>query len=178
MKPEHMTELRAGEFVYKNHALIRLRGALDSLEAELLLAQAESAARGEAKAAADIGEALEYARGLMRSEVLGEAVKPMRLFGMDADEIRDCSHYPKKYYNVGHFMPVSADDGILILKLNRLRTLAREAELCAVDAFMRDETAMSGAAGAVATGADFIQAYNRLSSALYVMMIRAKAGVY
>ena len=58
-------------------------------------------------------------------------------------------------------------DGEEILLLNRLRCLARQAELAAVKAFT-DENGKTDRA-------DLLQALNRLSSAVYILMIRKKA---
>ena len=62
----------------------------------------------------------------------------------------------------------SASDGAEILWLNRCRTAARSAELAAARAFT-DEN------GAVVRE-DLIRALNRMSSMLWILMIRQKAG--
>ena len=38
-KPEHMTHLRGEELVFKDHPRIAFRGAIDSLESEIILFQ-------------------------------------------------------------------------------------------------------------------------------------------
>ena len=38
-KPEHMTHLRGDHLVYKDHPRIAFRGAIDSLEAEIIVLQ-------------------------------------------------------------------------------------------------------------------------------------------
>jgi ethanolamine utilization cobalamin adenosyltransferase len=60
----------------------------------------------------------------------------------------------------------SVKDGQLILRLNRARCAAREAELRAVAAFLDGD--------GNPTRTDLLQAMNRLSSMLYILMIRCK----
>lgn len=165
-----MTALHGRELVFKDHKAIKLRGKVDSFEAMALETQFTLKAKGYAKAADDLGAVIGYTRKLMRCEVLGEDVPPMELFGMGADEIHERSHRPHKFYGFGHFMPVTVDDGELILRLNALRASVREAELCAYEAY-RD-------AQGIPARADIVEGYNRLSSALYVMMFKAKAKEY
>jgi len=62
----------------------------------------------------------------------------------------------------------SAEDGAVILQLNRTRCAARQAELLAVDAFTDRE--------GNPTRTDILQVMNRLSSMLYILMIREKAN--
>lgn len=59
-------------------------------------------------------------------------------------------------------------DGEKILMLNRCRTAARAAELAAAAAFT-DENGC-------ATRLDILRALNRMSSMIYILMIRQKAG--
>jgi ethanolamine utilization cobalamin adenosyltransferase len=154
-KPEHMTHLDAQVLVPKNHPRIRFRGAMDTLEAELLLCGPET------------GEILALARRLIRCDVLDEPVGEFTLGGLTQQEQRSHSHFPQKHYGVAHFMPDYAD-GPEILGLNRCRCAARSAELAAVDAF----TDRDG----VPTRPDILQALNRMSSMLYILMIRKKAS--
>jgi ethanolamine utilization cobalamin adenosyltransferase len=169
-KPEYMTSLRAGSLVFKDHRIIKLRGKIDSLEAKFLETQFAFRRIGLKRQEKDIEEALDYTRAIMRSEVSGKEPPPMRLFDMDENEIHDRSHHPDKYFGVPHFMPITVDDGEAILMLNVLRTMIRETEISAFEA-SRDE---SGAPART----DIVTALNRLSSALYVMMLRTKAGEY
>jgi ethanolamine utilization cobalamin adenosyltransferase len=169
-KPEFMTALRGTELVFKDHKIIRLRGKIDSFEAKALETALAARRGGAERLAAELGEVLDFARTVMRCEVLAEPVPPMRLFGLDEAEIRERSHFPQKYYNVPHFMPITVEDGEHVLMLNTLRTMAREVELCAYAAFRGDS-------GEPARE-DIALALNRLSSAIYLMMLRAKAGEY
>lgn len=162
-KPEHMTHLNGNVLVTKTHPRIAFRGAVDTLEAELLLciAQTEGTIRQQ------LEEILDYSRNLIRCDVLEEPVKRERLCGMTPQELRERSHMPQRFYGQPHFMP-SPGDGLPLLLVNRARCAARSAELAAVHAFSDRE--------GNPTRTDLLQAMNRLSSMLYLVMIQLKAG--
>lgn len=155
-KPEHMTHLNAEILVDKTHPRIAFRGAVDWLEAELLLCGC--AATGDIRK--QLEEALNYTRTLLRNEVLDEPVTAETLGGMDEKALRERSHRPQDFYGQPHFMP-SPDDGALLLQVNRARCAARAAELRAVAAFPTGRE-------------DLLRAFNRLSSFLYLIMIQLK----
>lgn len=157
-KPEHMTHLNGEFLVSKIHPRIAFRGAMDTLEAELLLCQQQT---GETR----LGEILDLARLLVRCDVLEEPVPEKPLCGLSQDELRARSHLPQKYYGQPHFMP-SQEDSQRVLLLNRVRCFARAAELAAVRAFSdRDGNP---------TRVDILRALNRMSSMLYLLMIEHK----
>lgn len=161
-KPEHMTHLNGEVLVSKLHPRIAFRGAMDTLEAELLLAQLAV----QKDTAAALEEILELARRLIRCDVLEEPVPDQKLCGLTEKELRAHSHRPQDYYGQPHFMP-SAGDGMEIARLNRVRCAAREAELKAVAAFSDRE-------GNV-TRQDILRSLNRMSSMLYILMIQCKS---
>ena len=160
-KPEQMTHLHGDILVPKTHPRIAFRGAIDTLEAELLCTQAGL----REPFSHQVGEILSLARNLIRCEVLSEPVKLDRLCGLTADELRSRSHRPQDYYGQPHFMP-AATDGQAVLLLNRCRCAVRAAELAAARAF-------TDADGNCAR-ADILQALNRMSSMVYILMIQAK----
>ena len=160
-KPEHMTHLNAEVLVSKSHPRILFRGKLDTLEAELILCQLAAD-----HLHAPVGEILTLARQLIRCDVLEEPVPEQKLCGLTAEEIRRRSHFPQDYYGQPHYMP-EASDGIVIARLNRGRCIAREAELAAVSAFCDRE--------GNPTRMDILQALNRMSSMLYLLMIQEKS---
>jgi ethanolamine utilization cobalamin adenosyltransferase len=168
-KPEHMTSLHGTTLVCKSHGIIRLRGKLDSLAAKILEVQLVFQRLGLLKGIDDLEETLAFVRGIIRSEFLQEPLAPICLFGMDETELRRRSHKPKEFYGIPHFL-TSIHDGEAVVLLNSLRTLSREAELEACKAYNADvcETKRP----------DVIFALNRLSSAFYVMMFRAKTKEY
>ena len=161
-KPEQMTHLNGNLLVPKTHPRIRFRGAMDSLEAELLLCQLNCETWK-----AELGEILALARRLIQCEVLDEPVTEEKLCGLTMEEQRNRSHRPQDYYGQVHFMP-ELSDGPVVLHLNRCRTAARAAELAAAAAF----TNADGNCGRV----DILRALNRMSSMIYILMIREKSG--
>ena len=158
-KPESMTHLNGDTLVEKTHPRILFRGAVDTLEGELLLAAAN--ATGEIRK--QLEEALQYTRNLLRNEVLDEPVKAESLGGMDEKALRERSHRPQDFYGQPHFMPMPTDS-LLLLLVNKARCAARAAELKAVAAFPQGRE-------------DLLRAFNRLSSFLYLIMIQLKKNV-
>lgn len=161
-KPEQMTHLHGDVLVLKTHPRIRFRGCVDSLEAELLLCQLECE-----KWRKELGDILALARILIRCDVLEEPVASGDLCGLTEKEQREQSHRPQDFYGQTHFMP-DVSDGPVVLKLNRCRTVARETELAAASAFSDSD--------GNCTRPDILKALNRMSSMLYILMIREKAG--
>lgn len=153
-KPEHMTHLNGDTLVPKTHPRIRFRGSVDTLEAELLLCGPK------------VGDVLNLVRRLIRCDVLNEPVGDITLCGLTEAEQRKRSHFPQEYYGTAHFMP-DFSDSEAVLRLNRARCAAREAELAAMDAF----TDRDG----IPTRPDMIKAINRVSSMLYILMLQEKA---
>ncbi|MBM6665357.1 ATP-binding protein [Flavonifractor plautii] len=166
-KPEHMTHLKGNILVRKDHPRIAFRGMIDTLEGELMLAQ--QASREYPALVKELGEALALVRRLIRCDVLDEPVGELRLCGYDAGQLREYSHYPDKYLGQPHFLPAYTD-GPALLAVNKVRTLVRQTELSAYAAFKDVE-------GNVPRG-DIILALNRLSSLMWIMMIKLKAGQY
>ena len=160
-KPEHMTHLNGEVLVPKTHPRIRFRGKMDTLEAELILCQRIPGAPEMA-----LGEILDFARKILRCDVLDEPLIWDTLCGLTQEVQRKRSHMPQDYYGQPHFMP-QASDGPVIAGLNRARCFAREAELAAVEAFSDRE--------GNPVREDIPKALNRMSSMLYLLMIQEKA---
>lgn len=160
-KPEHMTHLDGVTLAPKTHPRILFRGKVDTLEAQLILCRLRVPRFG-----GELKEILDYTRFLLRCEVLGEPVPERGLLGLTESELRRRSHFPQDFYGQPHFMPES-EDGQEIAHLNLARCAAREAELAAAAAF-------TDAYGQVSR-ADLLRAMNRLSSAIYLLMIRQRA---
>lgn len=155
-KPENYTHLRGNILVPKTHPVIAFRGAVDTLQAQLLLAQAVVPMVMQPM----VGEILTLARNLIRWEVLQEPAEFHTLLGLTAEQLREHSHFPLKYYGIPHFMP-EYTDGTAILQLNVCRCAARNVELTAVHAFGE-------------TRADLLLLLNRMSSAIYILMVQLK----
>ena len=158
-KPEHMTHLNAQLLCSKTHPRIAFRGALDLLEAELILCKLKTGI-------SQLQEVLELARRLMACDVLEEPVGAFTLGGLSEEDLRRQSQLPQEYFGIPHFMP-EAEDGEKIAYLNRCRALCRRAELSACKA-------CEGVGGRCARP-DVVQALNRMSSYLYILMLQQKA---
>ncbi len=161
-KPEHMTHLRGNTLVSKTAPVIAFRGAMDTLQARLLLAQAQAppALRRE------LGQVLALARSILRWEVMEEPAEGEGLCGLTWEQLRRHSQQPQRFYGQTHFMP-EAGDGKMLLLVNLCRCTAREAELAAARAF--DD----GSGGC--TRPDLLRFLNRMSSMLYILMLRLRA---
>ena len=160
-KPEQMTHLHGNVLVPKTHPRIAFRGAMDSLEAELVLCQLQCETWRK-----ELGEILALARMLIRCEVMGEPVPEGKLCGLTEEEQRKHSHRPQDFYGQTHFMP-EYTDGETVLLLNKCRCAARNAELAAARAFIRED--------GTADRQDILKGLNRMSSMIYILMIREKS---
>ena len=160
-KSEDMTHLNGDTLVKKTHPRIQFRGTVDLLEAEILWCMQEVP-----EFRAELQELLDFARKLIRWDVLEEPAPEVTLGGMDAEQLRKRSHFPQDFYGKPHFMPEGKDDKLL-LQINLARAQARQLELAALHAFSdRDGKP---------TRTHLLKALNRLSSYLYILMIELKA---
>lgn len=166
-KPEDMTHLNAQILVPKTHPRIAFRGAIDTLEAELLLAQKTAQMEGYDPMIKALGDGLELARKIIAADVLEEPLEELLLDGLTDAQLRERSHFPQKYYDQPHFMPDSSCSWTL-LQINRARTMVRQAEINFCRAF-RD---MEGRC----TREDILRGLNRLSSFLWILEIRLASG--
>ena len=160
-KPEQMTHLYGDVLVPKTHPRIAFRGAMDALEAELICCQLRCESWRQ-----DLGEILDLARMLIRCEVLEEPVPEGKLCGLTEEEQRQHSHRPQDHYGQAHFMP-GYTDGEVVALLNRCRCAARNAELAAARAFVDEDGGTKRE--------DILKALNRMSSMIYILMIRDKS---
>lgn len=168
-KPEHMTHLRDHELVYKDHPRIAFRGAIDSLESEIILVQGKAQEQRQSRLYGDLEEIIKVIRRLLRCEVSGEPVGEVTFQGLTLEQLREHSHHPSRYYGMKHFLP-TAEHGPLVAGLNRLRTLARETELTAYRALKEENGEVNRE--------DILRVCNRLSSLFWIMMFQVLTGVY
>ena len=160
-KSEHMTHLYDDVLVPKDHPRIVFRGWVDRMQAELLLAEKTM----KPDVCAVLEEVLSVLRTILACDVLDKPLELPTLYGRSMEQIRQQSHFPQNHFDQPHFMPSAADDESL-LQLNRLRALSRQVELAACYAFQdRDGNV---------TRPDIVQALNRISSVLYLLMIQQK----
>ena len=168
-KPEHMTHLAPGTLVVKDDPRILYRGKLDSLQAQIVLAQCRIIGSGKRGIMEDLEDVLTCVRELMPCEVRNEPCTRERIIGLTFAEIREQSHHPQQFFGTKPMMLPSYLMGESFALLNELRASVREAELAAVAAF-RTETGIERT--------DIITVLNRLSGALHIMMCREVSGYY
>ncbi|MBQ3663498.1 MAG: hypothetical protein II914_05115 [Clostridia bacterium] len=157
-KPEGMTHLYGNRLVPKTDPRILFRGRIDSLQAEILLLQYECDKYGEQDTLLKLGEILDLTRKILGAEVKREPMPEFRLFNMTAEELKRASHDVKKSMGMEHPVP-DYRMGALAVRLNRLRTQVREAELSAAQAFPDGSRE------------DIVLALNRMSSAVYLLFL-------
>ncbi|BCJ94975.1 cobalamin adenosyltransferase [Anaerocolumna cellulosilytica] len=169
-KPEHMTQLTGNTLVPKNHLRIHFRGKLDTLQAMVILTQATLAeAEGNKKIIEDLNDIKNILMDIMRCDILEETLSEHTIIGLTHKELRERSHDPQKFFNIKQMTMPDYTMGKTYALLNRLRTAIRETEVSAADAFLM---------GAKCTRSDIIEEFNRLSSALHIMMCMYLAGLY
>lgn len=162
-KPEYMTSIYGNELVMKDHPVIQYRGKLDSIQAQIVFAQCLIRERdGNEAVIRELDDILDTLREMMRCEVLREAFTKKLVIGLDHDELRAQSHDPEKYFNIKRMRLPDVSLGLEYSLLNGIRTSIREGELLAVKAFRSGENKRT----------DLLEEWNRLSSALHIMMCR------
>lgn len=164
-KAEHMTQLHGKALVVKDNPRILLRGLLDHLQAGIILLQQLA---GNTALVADLADVLDLSRNILKAEVLEAPLEKFEILGFDEAELRDRSHHPKRHFGIGHIFPDHRMNRML-LELNLLRTEVRKIELAAITAFVH---------GARVERPDLLLALNRMSSAVYVMMLKWQTGAY
>lgn len=168
-KPEHMTHLSGNTLVFKDHPVIKYRGALDSLESEIIYAQTIISKNGYSEIVEDLEEVIRLVRLMIKVQITGEKLNDFTVMGLNDAELREHSHHSTKYYGISHFLP-SYKQGEVAALINRLRTLARKTELIAYDTFKNADKNVSRN--------DIIKALNRLSSAFWIMLCKYLSGKY
>lgn len=162
-KPEALTHLKGRQLVHKDHPVIIWRGQLDTLTARIVEAQVCAWQLNNQEYIDDLQQILEFTRRLLTYELRGKEVEEWNLLGLTAADLRERSHDPVKFFGHLHML-TTYKMGPLVVALNTLRALVREAELTAATAF-RDGAGQS-------TRDDIIRALNRLSSLFYILMFK------
>lgn len=168
-KPEHMTQLKGNLLVFKDHKRIIFRGRVDSLESEILKAQIICNKMEQKNLVEDLQDILNYVRNLIRCEVLDVPFGEIKLIGLTESELREQSHYPQKYFGIGHEFP-SYEMGEQVVAINGIRSLTREVEIAAYEAFKTQYGEVERE--------DIIQALNRLSSAFWIIIYKIRTNKY
>jgi len=168
-KPECMTHLFGNRLVYKDHARIAFRGAIDHLQSQIVFAQVSLRSGYPDKLINDLEDVLNFARNLLRAEVLDEQLGDMQLLGLSISELRDQSHNPEKYFGVKAMTKPHYSMGEGFAHLNLLRSMTRQAEVAAVQALMDDREESCH---------EIVIALNRMSSGFHILCCRLLSGYY
>ncbi len=168
-KPEYMTQLFGNRLVHKNHDRIILRGKIDTLQSKIIALQLIFKEKKKEKIVSDLQDVLQFVRNMLKAEVMDSEMEEMFLLEMDEKKIREISHHPKKYFNIDHLFLIdhTTDEGAVYL--NELRTFVREVEIYAINAFLKNGKAERE---------DILKGLNRLSSCIYIMMLKGVSGKY
>lgn len=168
-KPDTLTHIDAHHLVSKNDPRLLFRGKLDSVIAHAVLTQIQlTQASSEALAPimpqlsrymADVRSAL---GNVLKAEATGETMAAVALGNLSTETIHKISHQPLKYLGHDHLVP-DEKQGIQVALLNLLRAQIREAELYAAQIYITRDFRVKRP--------DIMQALNRLSSAVYVLML-------
>ena len=158
-----MTWLDEKTQVSKTHPRIVLRGKLDSLLAMVTLVQTQFDPKDRLpiflkECLVDINL---WIMQILAAEVGGHDLAPSGMGGLSIDILHTVSREPDKYLGMGHCMAEASLGGNIAL-VNWLRAVAREAEIEALRC-LPDEGGIC-------------HALNRLSSALYVLMLLTLAA--
>ena len=167
-KPALMTHLDDQVLVPKTHPRITLRGKLDSCISYCVVVQCEMRQQPELLQGfmADIRS---YLGQILQAEVTGQALPEPMLGEFSSDTVHQWSHNPLKHLGHDHMLP-DVSYGELVAQLNYLRSLVRELELVATQVFI--DHSMQLSSGGIDRN-DIVAGLNRLSSAVYVVMILA-----
>lgn len=168
-KPDDYTHLFDNRsLVRKDHPVIRWRGRLDLLHAQVLEAAVAAKQARMDGLARDLREVLDFLRGLMAAEVTGKPVPSLAIHGFDAEELHRISHRTTEFLGVGWVTP-DPDLGPVVSRLNLARAACRDAELAALDS-------LEHATHLTEENRDrLIHGLNRLSNALYVLVCKTVA---
>ena len=153
-----LTHLDAANMVAKTHPRIEARGRLDSLMATAVLVQTQFDPKGKLPGMLKecLAEVKEWIFQSLAAEVSGSILPPQSMGGMNMDVLRAVSRNPRQYLHTDHLLPDAAL-GANIALLNWLRAQARETELAVAKAAL--------------CRTDIQESLNRLSSAVYVLML-------
>ncbi|CAH0990443.1 hypothetical protein SIN8267_00535 [Sinobacterium norvegicum] len=158
-----MTHLDGSQLVLKTHRQIVLRGQIDSLIAQVVVAQCDFSQHPDLLVVEGyLKDIRSYLGHMLKSEVTGEMLNSLTMGGLDENLIHQVSHNPMKHLGHDHIVPDTAQ-GMSIAKLNVLRCLSRETELLAIQTYIDTSNRLERE--------DIPNGLNRLSSAFYIIMI-------
>lgn len=165
-KPSSLTQLNAHHYAPKTHPRIVLRGQIDSLHALMLLVQGMARDAGAEETRSGLGTLAAYCRELMSAEYNERRCAPLELAGVVEADVHHATHDPLGTLGIDHLV-INDTEPMLQHWLNVARTQARELEITAMQTFLSPHHPY---------GASICHGLNRLSSAIYYVALRLKAG--
>jgi ethanolamine utilization cobalamin adenosyltransferase len=169
-KPEYMTQIKDNILVKKNNKRIILRGKLDILKSKFILLSNILKTNKKLKLNEDLDSIEKFINKIVISEILESDLEEITLCGENLEDIKKISHNPKKYFKIEHLFDVSSEGSLVMLRLNEVRSLVREVEISAIEAYLDKNDELERE--------DIVKALNRLSSGIYVMMLKEVKGIY
>lgn len=170
-KPEYMTQIDGNVLVAKNSKQIRFRGKMDTFLADLLLTTKELVLSfPNEKFVKDMESIIKFLQNIIVAEKLDKILENQVL--LDSKTIRDIKEIlenPKNYFKKGHLLEVSLESDLAIHKLNKLRFLARELEVEAINYLVEDYKV---------NRKDLLEAFNILSDVIYLVILKINNGNY
>lgn len=170
-KPEYMTVVDGNVLISKNSKLIALRGKIETFLAEVLLTGKEiELTSSNDKLIRDIETIIKFIQNIMVAEKLDKILENQTFFDSKSiKDIKEIIENPKEYFKKGHLLEISLNSDLTIHKLNRLRFLARELEIQAIDYFVEDYKL---------SRKDLLEAFNILSDVIYIIILKVDNGEY
>lgn len=170
-KPEYMTVVDGNILISKNSKLIALRGKIEIFLAEVLLTEKEiELTSNNDKLIRDIETVIKFVQNIMVAEKLNKILENQTFFDSKSiKDIKEIIENPKQYFKKGHLLEISLNSDLTIHKLNRLRFLARELEIQAIDYFVEDYKV---------SRKDLLEAFNILSDVIYIIILKVDNGEY
>lgn len=166
-KKSYETAAHANDgYVCKDDALIVFRGALDHVQAEIIVAQAvldqeilfarcidPVRETNLKRLQSELQELVDVLRDIMTAEYTGEplpGIEPdgsggtFRLFGLTLDELQEHSHHAQEHYGIPTMTRPDYRYGEVYARLNLIRTELRQVEVAAVRLF-KEQAAIAAA---------------------------------
>ena len=113
---------------------------------------------------------IKFVQNIMVAEKLDKILENQTFFDSKSiKDIKEIIENPKQYFKKGHLLEISLNSDLTIHKLNRLRFLARELEIQAIDYFVEDYKV---------SRKDLLEAFNILSDVIYIIILKVDNGEY
>lgn len=170
-KPDYMTQVEGNILVLKSSQEIVFSSKIEVFLSELLLLEKEMEIQASnEKLQKDMSTIVKFVNNILSAFNFDKILENQFLFeGKSLKEIIEISREPKKMFKKGHIIELTVKNDILVHKLNRLKALARELETYAVSFFVSPIEIKRK---------DLLEAFNVLSSALYIMMLKLENQQY